>query len=498
MKKNLILFLVLFSVIISSEKNLNLEYDEIVKRIQSIINNPESPLLAGGLAVIKNNETIFCKSLGTARLNRDGTENKTSNEFIKYRTASISKLFTAIAIWQLEEKGLLNVTDEASKYLDFPLRNPNFPDTPITIEMLLSHTSSVRENGSNYNIPYNHHISEFFTNDSWIYYNGSYSLQNGPGYYDYQNINYCLLGTIIENITNIRFDKYMIENVLKPLNITGSFNIYEMPQEALDETGTLYEKLTNGSFDVNGTWTPKMDDFIDGYPEANYSEYKIGSNGALHGPMGNLRVSLTELTYLTHMFINNGTYNNHQILKPETIEKMFTLVWKYDDEKKNGNNYNEYDMAYAGGPSIITNIRKNRLHEKKNLNFSGHTANAYGLFGGVFFDRVKGYGVIYRGNGVSKNLDEYISNYSAYNQWALDFIKLADDIAQFDYPEIDDGSKKDNSGENKDNNTYIYIIIIIAVILLICIIIFLVWRCCKRNNATKEEESPRNESLMEY
>ena len=236
-----------------------------MKRIQSIINNPESPLLTGGLAVIKNNETIFCKSLGTARLNRDGTENKTSNEFIKYRTASISKLFTAIAIWQLEERGLLNVTDEASKYLDFPLRNPNFPDTPITIEMLLSHTSSVRENGSNYNIPYNHHISEFFTNDSEIYYNGSYSMQNGPGYYDYQNINYCLLGTIIENITNIRFDKYMIDNVLKPLNITGSFNIYEMPQEALDETGTLYEKLTNGSFDINGTWTPRMDDFINTY-----------------------------------------------------------------------------------------------------------------------------------------------------------------------------------------------------------------------------------------
>ena len=109
MKKNLILFLVLFSVIISSEKNLNLEYDEIVKRIQSIISNPESPLLAGGLAVIKNNETIFCKSLGTARLNRDGTENKTSNEFIKYRTASISKLFTAIAIWQLEEIQILQL-----------------------------------------------------------------------------------------------------------------------------------------------------------------------------------------------------------------------------------------------------------------------------------------------------------------------------------------------------------------------------------------------------
>ena len=498
MKKNLILLLVLFPVIISSENNLKLEYDEIVQRIQSIINNPQAPLLAGGLAVIKNNETIFCKSLGISRLNKDGTENKTSNEFTKYRTASISKLFTAIAIWQLEEKGLLNITDEASKYLNFPLRNPNFPDTPITIEKLLSHTSSLAENGSIYNIPYNHSISEFFTNGSEIYYNGSYSKQNGPGYYDYMNINYCLLGTIIENITNIRFDKYMIENVLKPLNITGSYNIYEMSQETLDETGTLYEKLTNGTFDINGTWTPRMDDFTDGYPTANYKEYIIGSNGALYGPMGNLRVSLTELTHLVHMFINNGTYNNNQILKPETIEKMFKIVWKYDAEKKNGNNNGEYDMAYGGGPNIILNIGKNRLHEKKNLNFSGHTADAYGLFGGVFFDRVKGYGLVYRGNGASKNLVEYTSNYSAYNQWALDFIKLADDIAQFDYPENDDKSKKDTNGDNNDSNTFIYIIIIIVVILLIAIIIFFVWRCCKKKAANKEDESPRNESLMEY
>ena len=106
--------------------------------------------------------------------------------------------------------------------------------------------------------------------------------------------------------------------------------------------------------------------------------------------------------------------------------------------------------------------------------------------------------MIYRGNGVSKNLEKYISNYSAYNQWALDFIKLADDIAQFDYPEINDGSKKDDNGENKNNNIYIYIIIIIAAILLIVIIIFLIYRCCKIKNSNKEEESPRNESLMEY
>ena len=484
-----ILFLILY--VISLEKALKLENDEIIKRIESIIENKDSPLLAGGLAVIKDNKTLFCKSIGKARLNNDGTENKTSNEFVKYRTASISKLFTAIGIWQLEEKGLLNVTDEASKYLNFTLRNPNFPETPITIEMLLSHTSSILEKGSNYNIPYNHHISEFFINNSEIYYNGSYNEKNGPGYYEYVNMNYCLLGTIIENVSKKRFDLYMIENVLKPLNITGSFNIYEMPKETLDETGTLYEKLTNGEFDINGNWTARMDDFTNGYPQANHSGYVIGTNGALYGPMGNLRISLTELTYLIYMFLNNGTYNNNIILKPETVEKMFKIIWKYDKEKKNGNTYDDYDYAYAGGPSVITNIGRNRLHEKKNLNFSGHTADAYGLFGGVFFDRIKGYGVVYRGNGVSINLEKNVYNFSPYNKWAIEFIKLADEIAEFDYPEIEEG-KKDN------NNSYmIYIIIaIIVVILIIIIIALLVCRKIKKEG-TKDSEEERNESLMD-
>ena len=485
---NFLLFPIFF-VFSSLDDKLKIPNDEIIKRIESIINNKDSPLLAGGLAVIKNNQTLFCKSIGKARLNKDGTVNKTSNEFVKYRTASISKLFTAIAIWQLEEKGSLNITDEASKYLNFTLRNPNFPETPITIEMLLSHTSSISEKGPNYNIPYNHHISEFFLEDSDIYYNGSYSKTNYPGYYDYMNINYCLLGTIIENVSKQRFDLYMIEHVLEPLNITGSFNIYEMSKEALDETGTLYEKLTNGEFDINGYWTARMDDFINGYPEANYSEYVIGTNGALYGPMGDLRVSLTELTHLVYMFLNNGTYNNNIILKKETIEKMFKIIWKYDKKKNNGNTYNDYDYAYAGGPSIITNIGRNRLHEKKNLNFSGHTADAYGLFGGLFFDRIKGYGLVYRGNGVSINLEKNVYSFSPYNKWAIDFIKLADEIAQFDYPEIDDGTNDNDKG---DNSYIIYIVVaVVIVIILALIIIYFVRNKDKKETKNEKEEGEK-------
>ena len=460
--------------------------DEIIKRIESIINNKVAPLLAGGLAIIKDNKTLFCRSIGKARLNIDGTENKTATEFIKYRTASISKLFTSIAIWQLEEKGLLNVTDEASKYLNFTLKNPYFPNIPITIEMLLSHTSSIRE--GNYNIPYNHYISEYFSINSEIYYNGSYSKENGPGFFSYANMNYCLLGTIIEIVSKERFDKYMIEHVLKPLDISGSFNIYEMPENILNETGTIYSKLTNGKFDIKGKWTPRMDNFINGYPEANYSEYIIGTNGALYGPMGSLRISINELTHLIYMFLNNGTYINNQILKKETIEKMFKIIWKYDEKKKNGDDENGHDYAYAGGPSIITNIGKNRLHEKKDLNFSGHTASAYGLFGGLFFDRIKGYGLVYRGNGQSRNLEEYKDKYSAFHKWALEFIKLADEVAQFDYPLHNEKGKK-------GYKIILYICIILSIIIAI-IFAFYIFNFSKKKTVI-DNNNKKDSPLME-
>ena len=263
-----------------------------------------------------------------------------------------------------------------------------------------------------------------------------------------------------------------------------------MSKEILDETGTLYEKLTEGEFDINGNWTPRMDDFTNGYPEADYSEYVIGTNGALYGPMGSLRISLTELTHLVYMFLNNGTYNNNVILKKETIEKMFKIVWKYDKEKKNGNTYDDYDYAYAGGPSIITNIGRNRLHEKKNLNFSGHTADAYGLFGGLFFDRVKGYGLVYRGNGVSISLDENVYSFSPYNKWAIDFIKLADEIAQFDYPEIDDGTSGNGDGEN----SYIIYIIVAVVVVFILAAIIIVFYVYKKKNGEEGNKNVKEET----
>ena len=120
--------------------------------------------------------------------------------------------------------------------------------------------------------------------------------------------------------------------------------------------------------------------------------------------------------------------------------------------------------------SIITNLDKNGLHKTKDLNVSGHSADQFGLFGGLFFDRSKGYGLVYRGNGVSRDMYNYMYDFSAYNKWSIYFIQLADDIAQFDYP-VNRNEIKDN---NKYNKSYIiYIIISIAVIAIFTSIILI-------------------------
>lgn len=45
----------------------------------------------------------------------------------------------------LVDRGLVNLDEDINSYIGFPVRNPNFPDTPITLKMVASHTSSVHD-----------------------------------------------------------------------------------------------------------------------------------------------------------------------------------------------------------------------------------------------------------------------------------------------------------------------------------------------------------------
>jgi CubicO group peptidase (beta-lactamase class C family) len=63
-------------------------------------------------------------------------------------------MVTALGVMRLVEQGKLALDTDVSRYLGYTLRNPYYPDAAITLRMLLSHTSSLRDDGG-YNFPAN-------------------------------------------------------------------------------------------------------------------------------------------------------------------------------------------------------------------------------------------------------------------------------------------------------------------------------------------------------
>lgn len=409
--------------------------DKLIARLKEIISDPEYPVLTAAVGVVKDGNVAFSDAVGWKQPGGDAATGDT-----KYRIASISKLITANGVWQLIEQGLIDPDADVCRYLGFQLRNPAYPDTPITVKMLLSHTSSIRDGGrpGSYNIPCGHPISDFFTEDS-PYYNPNCRAPTGeaPGvFFAYCNMNYCLLVTVMEQVSGERFDRYMIDHVFGPMGLTCSYNVCEMPADVQAQVGTLYRKLNEaGEQDpLNGVWTAQQDDFTSGYPNGDHSGYAIGSNGSLFGPMGSLRISIRELCEMMLMFCNHGSYHGVQLLKPETVARMFTPVWTYDPALKNGENYGSLMNCYAMGPHIFTNQEMgDRLVTGQKLPFAGHTAEAYGLVGGMAFDRERGNGIVYFVAGLGCDMAKSSGVYSALYRFEEALLTAGADFARFDY-----------------------------------------------------------------
>ena len=177
----------------------------------------------GSILVAKDGKILLNKAYGLADIDQN-IENTPQTTFA---IGSITKQFTAMAIMQLAEKGLLNVEDKLSKYF------PDFPNGDlITIHNLLTHTSGL----FNYT-----NLDEFLGMDinnrepeTVIHLIKDLPLNFQPGErFEYSNTNYVLLGMIVEKLSNMPLEKFLEKNIFKPLKMenTGMYSIenYQIP-----------------------------------------------------------------------------------------------------------------------------------------------------------------------------------------------------------------------------------------------------------------------------
>lgn len=164
------------------------------------------------VAAVKDGEIVWLGNFGVKNLESGEPVGRST----LYRIASISKSFAATAMMQLVDRGLITLDTDVSTVAGFPVRNPKYPDTPITLEMLMCHLSSIDDFGGYTSMDFlNPEV-----NPEWQ----SCYLDCEPGTeFHYCEFNYGIVAALLEKLTGERFDEYIKEYIFDALHIDGGY-----------------------------------------------------------------------------------------------------------------------------------------------------------------------------------------------------------------------------------------------------------------------------------
>ncbi|QPH40262.1 serine hydrolase domain-containing protein [Pedobacter endophyticus] len=334
----------------AQETTVEQEFEKVMQKYSAV---------GASVAVVKNGKIIYTHSFGVKNL-EDKTPLSDSDIF---RIASISKSFSATSIMQLVEQGKLHLDDDFGDLVGFKIRNPKFPDEKITLKMALSHTSSLNDSQGYLNLD----IINPEKNPNWAKCYNDYK----PGTkFDYCNLNFNLIGTIIEKTSGERFDNYVKKHVLNPLGLYAGYCV-----DSLDSNRfvNLYEyHPDNKSFTLAAAaYAPRR---------AEIKNYVMGYSTPIFSPTGGMKISATDLAKYMIMHMNYGTSNGVKIISKKSAKQMQTALT--DDEG--------YGLAIRSADDLIPNVQ-----------LKGHSGSAYGLYSTMFFSPKDKFGFVTITNGIN-------------------------------------------------------------------------------------------------
>lgn len=305
-ESNILCFFAFFIIFASCKKGDTIDLkDKVV--LENVIESEFKKCNTPGMAYIavKGDSMLFKGAKGYA--NYEAKKNFTTTT--RMVIASITKTLAGTSIMQLHEQGKLDINLDINRYLPYSIINPNFPSDSITIKMLLTHTSSISDDGysvgkfylfdySDYPITLKDFMKEYLLSNGQFYTNKSFSKNKPGNNYSYSNVGVGLLGTIVEYVSGMDYNTYCKTNIFQPLGMINSTFFYnETPR---DEVAIIYSDLNN--------LNPKN-------PFFTYPTY----------PDGHLITTVEDLSKFLRAFIMNGKFNNYQLLKENSVQLMLQL-----------------------------------------------------------------------------------------------------------------------------------------------------------------------------
>ncbi|NRF94046.1 beta-lactamase family protein [Paenibacillus frigoriresistens] len=359
------------------------------ERIQQVMDKHRIVGLAA--SVIREGKQIWSAGYGWANVER---RIPVTSQTV-FRIASISKTVVATAIMQLVEKGLCGIDQDVGDILGFPVRNPKYPNIPITLKQIMTHTSGMQDEYVRFVIdsrsenPPKIRLADillpggtYYSDNLW-----GFGEPGDPNCFEYSNLGAIILATVVERLSNERFDEYCKKNLFEPLQMNDtSFHIGDLKD--MDSVAVLYEYSEADDRFLVGT-----DDFLGRKPEVmDYSEYVPGTNGALFSPQGGLRSNVDNLTRFLEAHSNSGKLNDVQILEPETVDLMHTPHWS--GHRRDGF-FRNCGLQFQITDDLIPGQR-----------LIGHSGDAYGLLSDMYFNKQDKWGIVLLMNGLIQRKEQ--------------------------------------------------------------------------------------------
>jgi N-acetyl-anhydromuramyl-L-alanine amidase AmpD len=396
----------------------------IDRELSAIATDPQRPLASLSVLAIRGGAVVYEKTFGRRFIDTSGRgADKPADTSTLYRIASISKLVTALGVMALVEEGKLALDADVGGYLGYRVRNPHFPDAPVTLRMLMTHTSSLRDDGG-YSWRAGVELKDVLTPGGARYGEGAmWSAQSKPGaYFTYCNLGWGVIGTIVEKASGERFDRFMKRRVLDPLGLQGGYDAASLPAASLANLATLYRKRPAGEsndWNPNGPWIAQVDDYSAAAPVARRADYVIGSNATIFSPTGGLRASASDLGRVMRMLMNGGELDGKRVLQSASVTTMLSEQWRFEgvngqiEYGSHRGRFNAWGLGNQHFLDVSGPDYGDRLVEGGGFKAVGHLGDAYGLLGTFAFDPATKNGFVFLVGGTGFDPETDRGAYSA-------------------------------------------------------------------------------------
>lgn len=247
------------------------------------------------VAIVKDGHLLFSKGYGFADLEK---RKLVTPDATLFRPGSISKLFTWTSVMQLVEQGKLDLDRDVNDYIDYKI--PPAFGKPITLRNIMTHSPGFEECAK-----------DLFVADAAHLYPLDRYLKNHiperifpPGTTPaYSNYATSVAGYIVQRTAGKPFEQYVAENIFSPLGMAHTTFVQPLPED-------LKPLMSNGYELASKSAQPY--EFVEAFPA------------------GSVATTAKDMTSFMIAHLQNGQFENAQILKPETAKLMHSRAFSPD------------------------------------------------------------------------------------------------------------------------------------------------------------------------